>query len=445
MERPPGPTIVPGASRNGKQEWNGRFDRGVATKQELPQQPIIATMNGSSVKSSLRHTRLEIKRQPPISAARALKNAMLLNPHVTPRTAGKEKEKENEREKDREKNRELVGKYKDKANEIEKERMGDKDGGEIYKRNDQSERKDGEESKILDTFVIIPTMTTQSFHLSATNTSYLSQLSTNNSNYNSECNTKRLNSNDELKRNILGIDVAVHDEKSETELFDKSGKSEGSSPFRGLKKCRLSSLKIDVSGSIQIVDKDDDDIRKEINEISNLGLIGDKNPAITSRACYKRDGINTSSCSSNIPKPLHRLEIIGRGSSAIIYKSILLKSLKVCAEKVIVVTDSSKRIQMMSELQSLKKIVLGDSKNNVNKCINIIGLLDIVSNPLDGTISICLEYMNGSYVPAVENNFFLFIFFLIFYFNFLFICFFVYFLLFRFVLFCFVLFCSFVS
>ena len=58
---------------------------------------------------------------------------------------------------------------------------------------------------------------------------------------------------------------------------------------------------------------------------------------------------------------------------------------------------------MMSELQSLKKTVVGDNKRSVNRCLNIIGLLDIVSNPINGTISICLEYMNGTYVRPYKN------------------------------------------
>ena len=387
MERPSGPAIVVGSSKSSKQEWDARVDRGTATKQELPQQPIISTMNGSSVKSSLRHIRLGLRRQPPISAARALKNAMLQNPHVVPKSAGKEKEK---------------GREKDKENDSGEKRFKDSEKENGNKRN-QLEWKHGEESEILDTFIAIPTTTTHSFHLSATNTTQLSQLSSNNSNNNSEYNTKMLSCSDKCQKNVFGIEC-THDEKSNSGIFDKSGKSELSSPFRGLKKCRLSSLKIDVSLSTQTLDKDDDEMRKEINEISNLGLIAGKKPGgVRSQAHYDRAGINSPSSAISLPKPLYRLGIIGRGSSAIIYKSILLKSLQLCAEKVIVVTDPSKRVQMMSELQSLKKTVVGDNKGSVNRCLNIIGLLDIVSNPINGTISICLEYMNGTYVRPYKN------------------------------------------
>ena len=382
MERPIGPVIVAGSSKSSKQEWDARVDRGAATKQELPQQPIISTMNGSSVKSSLRYIRLGLSRQPPISAARALKNAMLLNPHVIPKSAGKEKEK---------------GREKDKENDSLEKGIKDSEKENGNKRN-QVECKRGEASEVLDTFIAIPTTTTRSLHLSATNTTQLSQLSSNNSNNNSEHNTKVLNHSDKSQRNFFGIDC-THEEKSNSGILNKSGKSEASSPFRGLRKCRLSSLKIDVSVSTQTLDKDDDDMRKEINEISNLGLIAGQKPGRASlQARYDRVGINSPSSVINLPKPLHRLGIIGRGSSAIIYKSILLKSLQLCAEKVIVVTDPSKRVQMMSELQSLKKTVLGDNKGSGNRCVNIIGLLDIVSNPINGTISICLEYMNGTCV-----------------------------------------------
>ena len=396
MERPIGPAIVAGSSKSSKQEWDARVDRGTATKQELPQQPIISTMNGRSIKSSLRHIRLGLSRQPPISAARALKNAMLLNPHVIPKSAGKEKEKGREKDKENDSLEKGI-KDSEKENGNKRNQVECKQGENGNKRN-QVECKQGEASEVLDTFIAIPMTTTRSFHLSATNTTQLSQLSSNNSNNNSENNTKILNHSDKSQRNFFGIDC-THEEKSNSGTLNKSGKSETSSPFRGLRKCRLSSLKIDVSVSTQTLDKDDDDMRKEINEISNLGLIAGQKPGrASSQAHYDRVGINSPNSAINLPKPLHRLGIIGRGSSAIIYKSILLKSLQLCAEKVIVVTDPSKRVQMMSELQSLKKTVLGDNKGSGNRCVNIIGLLDIVSNPINGTISICLEYMNGTYV-----------------------------------------------
>jgi serine/threonine protein kinase len=58
-----------------------------------------------------------------------------------------------------------------------------------------------------------------------------------------------------------------------------------------------------------------------------------------------------------------------------------------------VVADTSKRLQIMRELKSLKKTMV--DQNGSNKCVNVVSLLDVVSHPKEGTLSICLEYMNG--------------------------------------------------
>lgn len=163
------------------------------------------------------------------------------------------------------------------------------------------------------------------------------------------------------------------------------------SPFEGYSKGRLNSLKIDITSSIQTIDIDDIEMRKELFDMANMDL-SQSDMNISKREDSYREDL-TRSGALNMLQPLCRLEVIGRGSSAIIYKAILLKSLSLCAEKVIVVTDPSKRIQMMSELQTLKRTVRG--RNGQNRCENIISLLDIVSNPREGTISICLEYLSG--------------------------------------------------
>ena len=163
------------------------------------------------------------------------------------------------------------------------------------------------------------------------------------------------------------------------------------SPFEGYSRGRLNSLKIDVSSSVQTIDIDEIEMRKELFDMANMDL--SQSDVQTSRRedPYRSD--LTRSGALNMLQPLCRLEVIGRGSSAVIYKAILLKSLSLCAEKVIVVTDPSKRIQMMSELQTLKRTVR--DRNGQNRCENIISLMDIVSNPREGTISICLEYLSG--------------------------------------------------
>ena len=55
--------------------------------------------------------------------------------------------------------------------------------------------------------------------------------------------------------------------------------------------------------------------------------------------------------------PLKRLCGLGRGSSSYVYRTIMLDSLEVCAEKVVVVHDKRKREQILRELQILKKAV----------------------------------------------------------------------------------------
>ena len=174
-----------------------------------------------------------------------------------------------------------------------------------------------------------------------------------------------------------------------------------STPFRG-PFTQSALLEIDISSSLQTLDKDDEEMRKEISDISFLNLSdcsgehgggGGGGRGAGRGFSYHSRSHSSGSNREGAAKPLCRLEVIGRGSSATIYRAVHLKSLSLCAEKVITVTDPSKRLQMMSELQSLKRTVR--DRNGQSRCENIIGLLDIVCNPSDGTISICLEYMSG--------------------------------------------------
>ena len=423
-------------------QWDDRFDQGIS-KQELPQQPRIPTMNGSTVKSSLRHIRLDPQKQPSISAARAIKSAMLINPQVI--KTGKEKERDREREREREK-------------EKEKEREKEKEQKELRDRErEQKDRDNKDNREKLERIKMLPlekrdqlteltqtyahyaqTGSTDGFHLSKTNTSSLSMLTSgsynntnkyenkqgsNNSKYLEAEREEKMDLNDlngtgkqtnssspfdllerEYEKALRNNQKNEKNEKNEkSEKSEKSEKIEenfGSNYEKGgrdgkvevverrLEKSRLSSLKIDVSASVQTIDREEDEMRREINDMTNLGLGSVENNNRRDRTCFQE-----SQGPSSEVQPLCRLEIIGRGSSAVIYKSIILKSLQLCAEKVIVVADPLKRTQMMSELKSLKKTVRG--RNGENRCVNIISLMDIVSNPRDGTISICLEYMDG--------------------------------------------------
>ena len=96
--------------------------------------------------------------------------------------------------------------------------------------------------------------------------------------------------------------------------------------------------------------------------------------------------------------PLKRLDLLGRGSSAYVYRSIMLDSLTVCAEKVVVVGDSSKKVQLMRELESLRKAIQKDKSKtaeDLQPSSFVVALLAVIPNPADGTLSICLEHMDG--------------------------------------------------
>lgn len=107
--------------------------------------------------------------------------------------------------------------------------------------------------------------------------------------------------------------------------------------------------------------------------------------------------------------PLKRLDLLGRGSSAYVYRSIMLDSLTVCAEKVVIVGDANKKVLLMRELESLRKAIHGGSRGTSDKDKQhkdkgqgqgqpspfIVALLAVIPNPSDGTLSICLEHMDG--------------------------------------------------
>ena len=148
------------------------------------------------------------------------------------------------------------------------------------------------------------------------------------------------------------------------------------------------------------------------------------------------------SCSSGA-YPLMRLDAIGKGSSSYVYRTIMLDTLTVCAEKVILVGDKEKRVQMLRELDILRKAMNKETQKykqrrsrEVSKNISGIGspscssvgelsvlqmaqsltgserpygsehvvqLLGIVPNPRDGTLSLCLDYMDGGSLQDVMN------------------------------------------
>ena len=125
--------------------------------------------------------------------------------------------------------------------------------------------------------------------------------------------------------------------------------------------------------------------------------------------------------------PLIRVKTLGQGSSSVVYKSVLLKTLTVTAEKVFVINDPAKRLQLLRELGFLQKtlfssaphysdILSADGKDGSStssttaptdqhggSCPYIVPLLEVFSNPLDGTLSMCLEYMDGGSLQSLVD------------------------------------------
>jgi hypothetical protein len=100
---------------------------------------------------------------------------------------------------------------------------------------------------------------------------------------------------------------------------------------------------------------------------------------------------------------LVRLTSIGKGSSAYVYKSVLFPSLRVVADKVVVISNKEKSSQLVRELKSLRAAVLGTSAGGPAS-VNIVRLLEVYPNPRDGTISVCLEYMDGGSLQDVVRD-----------------------------------------
>lgn len=99
--------------------------------------------------------------------------------------------------------------------------------------------------------------------------------------------------------------------------------------------------------------------------------------------------------------PLVRLETLGRGTSAVVHRSVLLyPTVCIVADKVVHVADKSRRVQLLRELLSLRQLLHNNSSPNHH----IISLYEVYPNPADGTISLCLEYMNGGTLQDVLRS-----------------------------------------
>lgn len=138
------------------------------------------------------------------------------------------------------------------------------------------------------------------------------------------------------------------------------------------------SLEIDISAAVEYVEhkavrnKSHKELDRIIDRNENL-----ENPSIV---CF----------------PLTRVENLGQGSSSLVYKAVLLKSLQVCAEKVFITADPNKKVLLHRELELLKLAFDDSNDEEKNKLSNfLVRPLEILNNPFDGTLSLCLEYMDG--------------------------------------------------
>jgi hypothetical protein len=95
--------------------------------------------------------------------------------------------------------------------------------------------------------------------------------------------------------------------------------------------------------------------------------------------------------------PLCRLNVIGRGSSSVVYRSIILPELGIVAEKVITVAEKEKRHQLVRELRHLRSLLLEGGA----LCPAVVQLISVVPHPRDGTVSVCLELMDGGSLQDV--------------------------------------------
>lgn len=156
--------------------------------------------------------------------------------------------------------------------------------------------------------------------------------------------------------------------------------------------------------------------------------------------------------------PMKRLYPLGRGASSIVYKTLKLNNLKIYAEKVLVVSDPIKKKQIIREIESLRSMFSSSSTSSSNpptltttttgggggggryplsrdsspvksssgnngaggvesddnvfnspkgihsSCQYIVELYDVLQNPMDGTLSLCLEYMNNGSLQDIVSK-----------------------------------------
>lgn len=305
----------PTSNKSKKLQWDARFADGLFTKQQLPLRQKFISMNGSVVKSSLSHLGVKSKKQPFIT-----KNG---------RNEKKECVKEGltvdaltDSDRDRERGREEGKMHDDKDSKTRKVRRSVKDPKSAL-----GLRNISFQSEPLNTEIEISDSKNRNDE-----EYYDSDVYENDDDISIDSNNHHNGYNDSSDNRKFS---------TKTVLLSSEKLLSPSQNIPSLSK--LSSLEIEVSESIQTMDKEDYEMKKEIYEMSTMNLNNNSKraPKVNTLFGVKKtfpfwdDLEGSSGGPSDLPSVLCRLEFLGRGSSAVVYKSVILKSLTLCAEKVI--------------------------------------------------------------------------------------------------------------
>lgn len=161
--------------------------------------------------------------------------------------------------------------------------------------------------------------------------------------------------------------------------------------------------------------------QSSLNNSQNLDHLLTNQKLLIPTSTEKNNGTQLNKTKLFLSFPLKRLFALGRGASSIVYKTVKLNNLRIYAEKVLVVSDPVKKKQIIREIESLRSMFSrpleglspissldrGESGpfspegEQTTHCPYVVELYDVLQNPLDGTLSLCLEYMNNGSLQDV--------------------------------------------
>jgi serine/threonine protein kinase len=181
-------------------------------------------------------------------------------------------------------------------------------------------------------------------------------------------------------------------------------------------------------------------VNSSFNNSGNLDHLLTNQKLLVANANTRKaqDGANLNKTKLFLSFPLKRLYPLGKGASSIVYKTLKLNNLKIYAEKVLVVSDPVKKKQIIREIESLRSMFSQSPPTDENNpftpyskennsdiyspdkkqqqipdlytpkrirahCQYIVELYDVLQNPLDGTLSLCLEYMNNGSLQDIVS------------------------------------------